>query len=94
MSIQKVSSKWKKMKVLLKDKYIAPFHPETRKYSLTALEQMCEIYRTVYVKPEQGTHGKGIMRIEHTSAATANTDESSSEDVTKAPYKLHYVKNK
>ena len=96
MSIQKVSSKWKKMKVLLKDKYIAPFHPETRKYSLTALEQMCQIYRTVYVKPEQGTHGKGIMRIEYTSssAATNNIDESSSEDVTKASYKLHYVKKK
>ncbi|WP_454193222.1 YheC/YheD family protein [Paenibacillus sp. Marseille-Q7038] len=98
MSIQKVSSKWKKMKVLLKDKYIAPFNPETRKYSLTALEQMCQIYRTVYVKPEQGTHGKGIMRIEHTSSstftATDNSDEPSSEDVTKSSYKLHYVKKK
>lgn len=97
MSIQKVSSKWKKMKVLLKDKYIAPFHPETRKYSLTALEQMCQIYRTVYVKPEQGTHGKGIMRIERTertSEAADHTDEQISVDVSSALYKLHYVKKK
>ncbi|WP_160035483.1 YheC/YheD family protein [Paenibacillus sp. An7] len=94
MSIQKVSSKWKKMKILLKDKYIAPYNPETRKYSLTALEQMCQIYRTVYVKPEQGTHGKGIMRIERTSEATDHTDEPSSKDVPNALYKLHYVKKK
>lgn len=96
MGIQKVSSKWKKTKVLLKNKYIAPFNPETRKYSLTALEQMCQSYRTVYVKPEHGTHGKGIIRIEHSllSVAAENTDEPSIGEVTKAPYKLHYEKKK
>lgn len=94
MSIQKVSSKWKKLKVLLKDKSIAPFSPETRKYSLTALEYMCQSYETVYVKPEHGTHGKGIMKIERSLLTGDNSDKLSMEDFTKAAYKLHYVKKK
>ncbi|WP_211750035.1 YheC/YheD family protein [Paenibacillus sp. Marseille-Q4541] len=96
MSIQKVSSKWKKTKVLLKDKYIAPFNPETRKYSLRSLEQMCQSYHTVYVKPEHGSHGKGIMRVERllSSTASENKDELSETEEKVTLYKLHYEKKK
>lgn len=94
MSIQKVSSKWKKAKALLNDKYIAPYNPETRRYSLSALEKMCNSYRTVYVKPEHGTHGHGIMRVERSALLSTAETEFDSSGAEETIYKLHYERKR
>ncbi|GIO57279.1 YheC/YheD family protein [Paenibacillus cineris] len=59
-----VVSKWIKTKVLLGSKEVRPFMLDTRKISKTDLKEMLKSYRMVYVKPENGTHGKGVIRAE------------------------------
>lgn len=60
------SSKWLKTKLLLRNKAIKPFIPDTRKFSKVNLEQMIHSYGMVYVKPERGTYGNGVIRAERT----------------------------
>ncbi|AIQ15283.1 MULTISPECIES: YheC/YheD family protein [unclassified Paenibacillus] len=64
MRIQRVSSKWAKTKVILQNRLLAIFIPETRKYSLAALNELLGTYGTVYIKPDRGTYGNGVMRAE------------------------------
>ncbi|MNO74583.1 Endospore coat-associated protein YheD [compost metagenome] len=64
MKIQRVSSKWAKTKVILQNRQLAVFIPETRKYSQEALIELLETYGTVYIKPDRGTYGSGVMRAE------------------------------
>ncbi|MFD2703700.1 YheC/YheD family protein [Paenibacillus shunpengii] len=87
MSIRRVSSKWKKTDVLLKDPQIAAYIPETRKYNQNNLVKMIDSHLTVYVKPEHGSHGKGIMRVETTNSSSDETDSSND-----PKHVLHYEK--
>ncbi|ASA25003.1 YheC/YheD family protein [Paenibacillus donghaensis] len=64
MRIQRVSSKWAKTMVLLQNPSLAIHIPDTRKYSHEALEQLLDLYATVYIKPDRGTYGSGVMRAE------------------------------
>lgn len=64
MRIQRVSSKWAKTKVILQNRQLSIFIPETRKYRLEDLKELLEMYGTVYVKPDRGTYGSGVMRVE------------------------------
>lgn len=64
MRIQRVSSKWAKTKVILQSRLLAIFVPETRKYSLEHLTELLDVYGTVYIKPDRGTYGTGVMRAE------------------------------
>lgn len=57
-------SKWHKTQLLLQNGSIKPYVPETRKYNKANLKSMLEKYGMVYVKPERGTFGKGVMRVE------------------------------
>lgn len=59
-----IRSKWRKTQVLLRHQGIKPFIPETRKYNKVSLTSMLEKYKMVYVKPDSGTFGKGVMRAE------------------------------
>ncbi|MGW8957915.1 YheC/YheD family protein [Paenibacillus sp. NPDC055715] len=61
---QTLCSKWHKTKLLLQHRGIKPFIPDTRKYNKANLKSMLEQYGMVYVKPERGTFGKGVMRVE------------------------------
>ncbi|MGM1020338.1 MAG: YheC/YheD family protein [Bacillota bacterium] len=61
---QALRSKWHKTKLLLQHRGIKPFIPDTRKYNKANLKLMLEQYGMVYVKPERGTFGKGVMRVE------------------------------
>lgn len=63
---QPASSKWLKTKLLLRSKAIKPFIPDTRKFSKVNLEQMIHSYGMIYVKPERGTYGNGVIRAERT----------------------------
>ncbi|QUL55048.1 YheC/YheD family protein [Paenibacillus tritici] len=64
MRIQRVSSKWAKTKVILQNRQLSVFIPETRKYSLNDLKELLNLYHTVYIKPDRGTYGSGVMRAE------------------------------
>ncbi|MBE3649256.1 YheC/YheD family protein [Paenibacillus polymyxa] len=61
---QALRSKWHKTQLLLQHGSIKPFVPETRKYSKITVKSMLEKYGMVYVKPDRGTFGKGVMKIE------------------------------
>jgi glutathione synthase/RimK-type ligase-like ATP-grasp enzyme len=61
---QTLRSKWHKTKLLLQHRGIKPFIPDTRKCNKANLESMLEQYGMVYVKPERGTFGKGVMKVE------------------------------
>lgn len=62
--VQTGKSKWYKTKLLLHNSSIKPFIPDTRKFTRSNLEQMIHSYGMIYVKPEQGTYGNGVIRAE------------------------------
>lgn len=59
-----VVSKWTKTKVLLSCNEVRPYIPDTQRFSKATLKMMLKLYGMVYVKPEKGTHGKGVIRVE------------------------------
>ncbi|GAA0134468.1 hypothetical protein YSY43_13080 [Paenibacillus sp. YSY-4.3] len=61
-SFRVVMNKWVKTKVLLKSKQVLPFIPDTRKFSDSTLKKMLKLYSMVYIKPEIGLHGNGVIR--------------------------------
>ncbi len=61
---QAIRSKWRKTQLLLRHQGIRPIIPETRKYNKVSLTSMLEKYKMVYVKPDGGTFGKGVMKVE------------------------------
>ncbi|WP_090821095.1 YheC/YheD family protein [Paenibacillus sp. yr247] len=62
--VRTVGSKWVKTKVLLLNKKLRKFVPETRIYSQTNLLHMLNKYKMVYVKPINGSFGQGVIRVE------------------------------
>ena len=64
MAIQRVVSKWSKTSVLLADDSIAAHIPLTRKLSHESLLTMLNQHGMVYVKPDRGTFGIGVIRVE------------------------------
>ncbi|RTE10958.1 YheC/YheD family protein [Paenibacillus whitsoniae] len=58
-----VGSKWVKTKVLLQNKELRKFVPETRIYNQSNLFQMLNKYKMVYVKPINGSFGQGVIRV-------------------------------
>ncbi|QMV42526.1 YheC/YheD family protein [Cohnella cholangitidis] len=63
-TITAVSSKWIKTKVLAGSSVLAAHVPETIRLTHSALNQSLNRYGMVYVKPETGSCGIGVMRIE------------------------------
>ncbi|OKP96709.1 YheC/YheD family protein [Paenibacillus sp. P46E] len=80
MRIQRVSSKWSKTKVILQNRQLAIFIPETRKYSQEALIELLEIYGIVYIKPDRGTYGSGVMRAEKRTIHLSPSDHQPGND--------------
>lgn len=80
MRIQRVSSKWSKTKVILQNRQLAIFIPETRKYSQEALIELLGIYGTVYIKPDRGTYGSGVMRAEQRTVYLSPSDHQPGND--------------
>jgi hypothetical protein len=64
MKIQRVSSKWAKTRAILHSPTLSSYIPDTRKYSFSTLVEMLTTYATVYIKPDRGTYGSGVMRAE------------------------------
>lgn len=59
-----ITSKWAKTKALLPNRSIARHIPDTRILSRYRLHEMLEQYGMVYVKPDNGTYGIGVIRVE------------------------------
>lgn len=64
-----VTSKWAKTAAILRDPAVAPYVPKTRWMSEETLAQMLRRYKMVYVKPDRGTFGQGVMRVERAHGA-------------------------
>lgn len=61
---QKVGSKWIKTNILLKNNDLAPYIPETKVYDKKTLVTMLDKYQMVYLKPDKGSQGKGVIRLD------------------------------
>jgi hypothetical protein len=59
-----VVSKWKKTAELLKNDELKAHIPKTVRMTKDSLLSMLHEYRMVYVKPDMGTFGNGVMRVE------------------------------
>lgn len=64
---QYVGSKWRKTAALLRSHTFQSIVPKTVQFNRAQLMRMLEQFRMVYVKPDSGKHGKGVMRIERTN---------------------------
>lgn len=62
--LQPLRSKWLKTKILMDNPSIRPFIPDTRKFNRDNLKTMLSKYGMVYIKPERGTYGLGVMKAE------------------------------
>ncbi|WP_068614158.1 YheC/YheD family protein [Paenibacillus tuaregi] len=62
--IRAIKSKWVKTQVLLKNPQVKPFVPDTRRFNEKNLKSMLSSFHMVYVKPESGTQGNGVIRAE------------------------------
>ena len=89
MSIQRVSSKWAKTKVLMRNKRIAANIPHTMKYSQDALDEMLKEEMMVYIKPDVGTYGNGVMCAERYTETT-DLDQTENQTAASERYRLHY----
>ncbi|AWP30319.1 hypothetical protein AWU65_09870 [Paenibacillus glucanolyticus] len=85
MAIQRVASKWAKTKILLNNKGLASYIPSTRQYSMEALEDMLNTHTLVYIKPDRGTYGIGVMSVEQLHSLNAEATGTST-----ASYRLRY----
>jgi len=61
-------SKWIKTKLLVVHDDVKSVIPDTRKLSKSTLKSMLNAYHMVYVKPDVGTFGNGVIRVEKLDA--------------------------
>jgi|GEM_PF-1059592 len=60
------SDKWRKMRVLARSSVCRQHIPQTKIFSYAALKAMLSSFRSVYIKPRNGSFGKGIIRVYRT----------------------------
>ncbi|WP_308636994.1 YheC/YheD family protein [Paenibacillus silvisoli] len=64
MRIQRIGSKWAKTKVLQQSEALNERIPLTNEWSIPVLGQMLDEHHMLYVKPDRGTFGNGVIRVE------------------------------
>jgi hypothetical protein len=67
LSIRIVKSKLAKTRILLMNRNLVRYIPITRKLTGTTLSSMLLVHRMVYVKPDLGMGGVGVIRVEQTA---------------------------
>ncbi|MCC3377633.1 YheC/YheD family protein [Cohnella sp. REN36] len=72
-AVKTIYSKWLKTKAIQHSANVRAYVPDTRKMTAATLRDMISRYRMVYVKPNSGTFGKGVMRVERRSAPSGGT---------------------
>ncbi|MNK39950.1 Endospore coat-associated protein YheD [compost metagenome] len=95
MSIQRIASKWQKTQIILQQPNLQPYIPETRKFSVEDLRAMIHQYGLVYVKPDRGTYGNGVMSAEYYQVAPEENGENQNEEnpvkeIPNPQYKLRF----
>jgi len=70
MSIQRVRSKRAKTNVLLADPELKGYVPDTDGFDRQTVEKMLEKYGMIYVKPVNGTFGRGVIRVDKTDSSS------------------------
>jgi hypothetical protein len=70
LTIQRIQSKLAKTNVLLLHETIRNFIPSTKKWSREMLLSMLNRYSMIYVKPNLGTYGNGVIRVEKITDAS------------------------
>ena len=68
MAIKRVRSKIAKTEVLMRHAGLRELVPDTRRLSQQSLADMLHRYGMIYVKPDKGTFGKGVIRVERSSS--------------------------
>jgi glutathione synthase/RimK-type ligase-like ATP-grasp enzyme len=61
---QYVGSKWRKTAAILRNPSLQSIVPKTVRFNRAQLMSMLEKFEMVYVKPDTGSHGNGVMRVE------------------------------
>lgn len=64
-----VVSKWAKTKAIIQSPLVKSSVPETKVMTRHALRELLDKYGMVYIKPDKGTHGNGVMRVERSGGA-------------------------
>lgn len=82
MKIQRVPSKWAKTKVILQNQSLSLYVPDTRKYDLSVLKEMLALYAMVYIKPDRGSFGIGVMRAEQRTVILSPSQQKTEMNVT------------
>ncbi|CAM3987156.1 YheC/YheD family protein [Cohnella lubricantis] len=68
MSSIRIVSKWRKTKILERSMPLAAHLPETRQMDAHTMKRMLDRYGLVYAKPDRGSLGIGVIRIEKKGA--------------------------
>ncbi|MDG0811012.1 YheC/YheD family protein [Cohnella rhizosphaerae] len=63
MPIRRISSKWAKTEAMLASSELRGLVPDTRPFNRDAVRSMLDEYGMIYVKPVNGTFGKGVIRL-------------------------------
>lgn len=58
------ANKWTKTKVLLQNRKLQGFIPETRPLTRQSLLEMLNKYQMVYIKPYSGSKGRGVIKVQ------------------------------
>ncbi|EFM10962.1 conserved hypothetical protein [Paenibacillus curdlanolyticus YK9] len=64
MAIQRVQSKWAKTTALLCSEQMRQYIPETSPFRRETIRAMLDQHQMVYVKPDLGTFGHGVIRVD------------------------------
>jgi glutathione synthase/RimK-type ligase-like ATP-grasp enzyme len=64
-----IHSKWAKTKAIKSSPQVVEYVPDTSFLNLESLKQMLNQYKMVYIKPNIGTFGNGVMRVEWKESA-------------------------
>ncbi|MBP1933785.1 YheC/YheD family protein [Ammoniphilus resinae] len=62
---QYVASKWTKTHLLMQDDQVKARIPDTRPLTYENLTDMLSLYSVLYLKPDNGMKGQGIIRLTH-----------------------------
>ncbi len=55
-------NKWKVYQMLVTDNILKPYLPETKIFNAENMQEMMQKYKTLFIKPSNGSLGKGIIR--------------------------------
>lgn len=67
MAIQRIVSKQAKTEALLQSEELRGYIPDTKAYSRHTLLAMLDQYGMLYIKPDSGTFGNGVIKVEKIS---------------------------